>query len=455
MPLEQVNRRIEELYRQWLSLQPLEREDYERLWKKIRLEWNYNSNRMEGNTLTYSETELLIFNDQDAGDHPERDYQEMKAHDLAVEKVREFAEDKERHLTEADIRSLNLLILKKPFWKEAETPDGQFTRKQIFPGEYKTQPNHVRTATGEIFKFAIPEEVPAKMQELVEWFTENIESPPASIASFLEQLHHRFILIHPFDDGNGRIVRLLLNYALIRLGYPPFVIKDKDKKTYFSALQKADAGNIDALAVYLGRTLISWLEIGIKAAEGKDISEPEDINKEVDIFIRGKKAEGLKEVKPLSEQIKKELCEQLLMPLFETFESWFREFNCLFNSNEILLQGSREILDHLFLFMILDEQVEVFSKEEAGNEVYLVISYKTYKGEKPFDMSASISVALHEFKYGVRMQTVVDGSPDSRVVMREKTYSHAWTDSEIKKFVAEGKKLFFEKLQQKEKETAG
>ena len=185
----------------------------------------------------------------------------------------------------------------------------------------------MRTVTGEIFKFAIPEEVPAKMQELVEWFTENIESPPASIASFLAQLHHRFIFIHPFDDGNGRIVRLLLNYALIRLGYPPFVIKDKDKKTYFSALQKADAGNMDVLEAYLGRTLVSWLEIGIKAAEGKDISETEDINKEVDIFIRGKKAEGLKEVKPLSEQIKKELCEQLFIPLFETFESWFREFS--------------------------------------------------------------------------------------------------------------------------------
>ena len=289
MPLEQINRRIGELYRQWLSLQPLEREYDERLWKKIRLEWNYNSNRIEGNTLTYGETELLLIHNRTEGNHPERNYEEMKAHDLAVAKVREFAEDKERHLTEADIRSLNLLILKEPFWKEAETLDGQFTRKQIFPGKYKTQPNHVRTATGEFFKFAIPEEVPAKMQELMEWFKENMESPPTPIASFLAQLHHRFILIHPFDDGNGRITRLLLNYVLMRLGYPPLVIKNKDRETYFAALQKADTVNIDALTVYLGRTLVSWLEIGIKAAEGKDISEPEDIDKEVAIFIRGKK----------------------------------------------------------------------------------------------------------------------------------------------------------------------
>ena len=446
MPLERINRYIEELYEQWRSLQPLKRENDGQLWKKIRLEWNYNSNRIEGNTLTYGETKLLLIKGQEEGGHLMRNYEEMKAHDLAMAKVREFAGDKERHLTEADIRSLNLLILKEPFWKEAETQDGQFTRKRIFPGQYKAQPNHVRTATGEIFKFAIPEEVPAKMQELMGWFKENMESPTASIAPFLAQLHHRFILIHPFDDGNGRIVRLLLNYALIRLGYPPFVIKNRDKETYFAALQKADTGDIDALTVYLGRTLVSWLEIGIKAAEGEDISEPEDIDKQVDIFIREKEAEGLKEVKPLSEQVKKELCEQLLMPLFETFGNRFRQFNDLFNSNEISVQGPREILDHLFLLMI-DE--EAAFDTIVGNTVNLEISCKTYKGEKPFDMSASISVALHEFKYGVRMQTVVDGSPDSRVVMREKTYSHAWADSEIKEFVAEGKELFFEKLKQR------
>ena len=271
MCLQEINRSIEDLNRQWRSLQPLKPEDYQRLWRKIRLEWNYNSNRIEGNTLTYDETELLLFQDRAEGDHLMRDYEEMKAHDLAVEKVREFAGDKERHLTEADIRNLNRLILKEPFWKEAETLDGQLTRKQIFPGEYKTHPNHVRTARGEIFKFAIPQEVPGKMQELTEWFKESIESPPASIASFLAELHHRFIIIHPFDDGNGRIVRLLLNYVLIRLGYPPFVIESRDKDNYFAILQKADTGNMDALIIYLGRTLVSWLEIGIRAAEGKEL----------------------------------------------------------------------------------------------------------------------------------------------------------------------------------------
>ena len=267
MSLEEIDKRVQGLYKEWSSLQPLSRENDSRLWKKIRLDWNYNSNRIEGNALTYRETELLLVHGRAEGDHPVRDYEEMKAHNVGIGKIREFAEDKKRRLTEADIRDLNLTILKEPFWEEAETLDGRPTRKKIVPGRYKTQPNHVKTPTGEIFRFALPEEVPAKMEELMEWFNGNIESSAASIASFLAELHHRFILIHPFDDGNGRIVRLWINYALMRLGYPPLVIKSEDRDVYISALQKADTGNIDAFAGYLGKSLISWLETGIKAAK--------------------------------------------------------------------------------------------------------------------------------------------------------------------------------------------
>ena len=268
MSLAEIDKRIQGLYEEWSSssLQPLSGENGERLWEKIRLEWNYHSNRIEGNALTYKETELLLVHGRAEGGHPIRDYEEMKAHNVGIGKVREFAEDKGYCLTEADIRGLNLVILKEPFWEEAETPDGQPTRKQIFPGRYKNQPNHVRTAPGEIFRFALPEETPAKMRELMEWFRENIESHPASIASFLAELHHRFILIHPFDDGNGRMVRLWINYALMRFGYPPVIIKSEDRDGYIAAIQKADTGNIEALAAYLGKNLISCLETCIEAA---------------------------------------------------------------------------------------------------------------------------------------------------------------------------------------------
>ena len=79
--------------------------DDERLWRKLRLEWNYNSNHIEGNTLTYHETELLLIHGRTAGGHPMRDYEEMKAHDVAIDYTRSLAGE-ERIIGESDIRQL-------------------------------------------------------------------------------------------------------------------------------------------------------------------------------------------------------------------------------------------------------------------------------------------------------------------------------------------------------------
>ncbi len=74
--------KIDSLRQQLKKLKPLKREDEERLWKKFRLEWNYNSNHIEGNTLTYGQTELLLIFEKTTGDHDMREYEEMKAHDV-------------------------------------------------------------------------------------------------------------------------------------------------------------------------------------------------------------------------------------------------------------------------------------------------------------------------------------------------------------------------------------
>lgn len=466
MSLKRINRRVEQLYKEWRSLQPLKPEDDERLWKKIRFDWNYDSNRIEGNTLTYGETELLLIHGRAGGDHPIRDYEEMKAHDLAIEKVREYARDKERNLTEADIRDLNQIILKESFWKEAQTPDGKSTQKQIVPGKYKTQPNHVRTATGELFEFALPEEVPAKMSELMKWFTLKIENPTVPIASFLAELHHRFVLIHPFDDGNGRIVRIWINYVLIRLGYPPLVIKSKDREGYISALQKADTGDIDALAVYLGEELIAWLEIGTKAARGESVSEPDDVDREVDIFIKNKKVEGLEKGGILSKKILQELKEHWIM-LFETVEDKFKQFEELFYKSEVLLfmdgTGFNEWRTPLENFLN--------SWPPASKDVKMEfdILYERYRqSDSPFNMKLSLLVLMNKYNYEIVTRYIIDS--DIQQVERDttghekgifpmpiseqaewgersivKSY-YVCTESEIKELVAEVKNFFFEGL---------
>ena len=259
MDFKSITDRIDSLFNQWQGLQPLNPRNFEYLEHEIRLNWNYHSNRIEGNTLSYGQTELLLIHGRYDGGHTERNYTEMKAHDLAIKKVKEYAQDRERTLVESDIRDFNKIILKGPYFKKAQTPDGASTQRKIIPGEYRTHPNHVVTAAGEIFKFTEPSDVPSEMKELLDWFGQEMARPTMHIISFVAHLHHRFILIHPFDDGNGRVARLWTNYVLLRKGFPPLIIKSEDKSNYLAALNQADVGNHEKLAVYLGEMLIEPL----------------------------------------------------------------------------------------------------------------------------------------------------------------------------------------------------
>ena len=246
--------------------------DDERLWRKLRLEWNYNSNHIEGNTLTYHETELLLIHGRTAGGHPMRDYEEMKAHDVAIDYTRSLAGE-ERIIGESDIRQLNQVLLKEPFWSYAETPDGQPTQKRIIPGQYKTQPNHVRTATGELHRFAEPEETPPLMEEWTRDFRRDLERNAYPLPLFLAESHWSFLRIHPFDDGNGRTARLLANYALFRNNLPPIVISSEDRDRYIGGLQNADVSLMLPLAQFMLENVLWSLELAIRAAKGSRLRQ--------------------------------------------------------------------------------------------------------------------------------------------------------------------------------------
>ncbi|MCZ0933684.1 MAG: Fic family protein [Gemmatimonadetes bacterium] len=253
-------------------------EDDERLWQKLRLEWNYNSNHIEGNTLTYDETVLLLLHDQVAGSHPMRDYEEMKAHNVAIELVRQLS-TAEQPLTEADIRELNRKLLKEPFWKTAETPDGGTTRKWIEPGRYKTQPNHVRTRTGELHRFAEPEETPSRMEEWVRRLRSDLDRTDYPLPDFLAESHWSFANIHPFDDGNGRTARLITNYILLRKDLLPIVIRSADRDRYFGTLREADSGDGRPFADFMLSQLLRSLDLGNRVAAGESIADLDDLNK--------------------------------------------------------------------------------------------------------------------------------------------------------------------------------
>lgn len=396
MSLITMLQQIEQTKKELDSLRPLSVEAEQKLWKKFRLEWDYNSNHIEGNTLTYGETVLLLINGKTTGDHEVREYEEMKAHDLAIHEVKEWAQDKERDLSEADVRQLNKTILKEPFWKEAITEDGQPTRRLIKIGEYKEFPNSVRLATGEMFHYATPTDTPQLMKELMEWYRANKELHPAVLAA---ELHYRFICIHPFDDGNGRVARLMVNFVLMQNGYPPIIIKSDDKKGYLTALQKADANDREAFHQYISAQLQWSLELELKAAKGENIEENDDWKKQLDLLKRElPKEDDLKE--SYSDTTCHRVCLEVLYPLYSKVIKEMGEFDVLFKKRDVTLQ-----MDNT-MFQIVNEK-GLLNKLSETNERYTRVNLEirfggfTKNGIDVFDLNGRIECNFENHRYTV------------------------------------------------------
>jgi Fic family protein len=187
----------------------------------------------------------------------------------------------ERPLTESFIRELHKLLLKESYKSPTVTKDGIPAQKIIKVGEYKTQTNYVLAKTGETFYFATPEETPALMDDLIQWYRKKSEDKKTNPILLAAEFHYKFIRIHPFDDGNGRTARILMNFILMRVGFPPVIIKTEDKMNYLSVLQQADAGILEPFLEYITENLVRSLEIMISGAKGESIEEDGDFEKEM------------------------------------------------------------------------------------------------------------------------------------------------------------------------------
>ena len=291
-----------ELKAQLDALRPIDKEQEGRIMQKFRLDWNYHSNHLEGNKLTYGETKALILHGITAQGKPLKDTLEITGHNEAINWVLEMIQG-ERPLTENFIRELHTLLLKEPYEVDALTPDGKPTKKKINVGSYKSSPNHVLTKTGEIFYFSTPEETPAKMNDLLSWFSEKSKEEKVNPIFLAAEFHYKFIRIHPFDDGNGRTARILMNFILMQFGFPPTIIKsDADSKNdYFAALQLADAGNIEAFITFITQNLNRSLQIMIAGAKGEEIEEDDDLDKEIALLEQRLKTLRIEEKKIIND----------------------------------------------------------------------------------------------------------------------------------------------------------
>ncbi|MDT3405667.1 Fic family protein [Mucilaginibacter terrae] len=324
---------VDALKKQIDDMRPLPPDVEGRVMQKLRLDWNYNSNAIEGNKLSYGETTALLMHGMTAKGKPLKDHLDIQGHNEAIELLERMVKD-ERPLTETDIRGLHEVILGKPHTAQAQTADGTPTTKTITVGEYKNLPNHVKTITGEIHYYASPEETPAKMQELMEWYYDASASKEIHPIVTAALFHHRFVAIHPFDDGNGRMSRILMNLILMRNGYPVAVIKNDNKDEYYSLLSRADVGENFPFVEYIIEKVENSLRLYIKAVEGGDIDEDEDIDKEIALFKMELKDNVLLSEKKTPATLARVIKTDIRV-LFEKLFIKSGEFNEFFFSNNV------------------------------------------------------------------------------------------------------------------------
>jgi Fic family protein len=181
------------------------------------LELTYTSNAIEGNTLTAVETTLVVEHGITIAGKPLKDHLEAVDHFEALRYVRELARRADP-LTEMDVRNLYRLTMLR------SAPE--------IAGRYVDQGRYVLTDAG---RHSFPS--PAVMRDLARWLGAAPATPATAFAA-----HRQLVDIHPFNDGNGRTARLLMNLILIRGGYPPVAVRPEDRAAYISALQAAQAG---------------------------------------------------------------------------------------------------------------------------------------------------------------------------------------------------------------------
>lgn len=231
---------LDATYRKWQALQPLSEGDKYKLSQRFTIDFNYNSNHIEGNTLTYGQTELLLLFGKVKGEADLKDCMDMKASSVGLKMMEVESLEQDKPLTQNFIRQLHHTLLREDYTVYRKLPGGDYTSYVIHAGQYKTRPNSVITRTGERFEYASPEETPALMNDLVDWYNAEErkgEMKPVELAALF---HYRYIRIHPFEDGNGRIARLLVNYILSRHGYPMIVVRSRKKQEYLDALSASD-----------------------------------------------------------------------------------------------------------------------------------------------------------------------------------------------------------------------
>ena len=188
------------------------------LLKNYKIGLTYSSNALEGNSLTETETKILLEDGLTVGGKPIRDYYEATGHAKAYDYIYTIIQGKP--IWEEDIKTIHRL-----FYSQLDSDNAGIYRKERV------------IITGSKYSTPAPDKIPLLMSDFVKWVTKN-ESQLHPV-EFAARVHKEFVFIHPFIDGNGRVARLLMNLCFIRNGYTIAIIPPVLRGQYIEMLEKA------------------------------------------------------------------------------------------------------------------------------------------------------------------------------------------------------------------------
>jgi Fic family protein len=216
----------------------------QQLYEQLRVFLTYHSNAIEGNTLSLRETQLVVEYGLTAGGHTLREYTEATNHARAFTELTQLA-DATTPITTETILRLHQLVM-----------------QQLLPtaGRFRTIPVFIR---GVDLRPPPPTEVPQLMAQWAHWVNEGGHAYPPVVRAAIA--HHEFEAVHPFEDGNGRVGRLLLNLMLMRDGYPPALLLRDWRLAYLQALTAGNQGRYAPVANIVGRAVEGGLDLYLEA----------------------------------------------------------------------------------------------------------------------------------------------------------------------------------------------
>lgn len=243
---KKILERIAAKKQQLATQRPLPQAALLRLRSELAIEWTYNSNAIEGNTLTLQETRLVLEQGITIKGKNLREHFEAKNHEKAIYFVEELARP-EYVLDEDDIFRIHSLVLENI---ESEFA-GRYRNGQVrILGANFIPPNYLK--------------VNSLMKELVAYTNDNPDG--LEQVELIAKFHHKFVWIHPFFDGNGRTARLLMNLLFLKAGYPPAIVLKNNREKYYRSLNQANNGSYNEFILLIAQALERSLDLYLESS---------------------------------------------------------------------------------------------------------------------------------------------------------------------------------------------